>query len=121
MKGKNFIVSYQVYPFDVLVSISQSDDEVVRILKGLGVDVDLECIRLKGIGKCTMLESGKTIIRLKHYPNTPVGKSTLAHEVYHAVCFLMDHIGMRMSSDSEEAYAYLIGYLTEKIYEKLKR
>jgi hypothetical protein len=37
----------------------------------------------------------------------------LAHEIFHAVAFIMRDRGLRLSDDSDEAYAYLIEELFE--------
>jgi len=44
----------------------------------------------------------------------------VAHEVFHAVELLMDRIGCKLTDESSEAYAYLIGYLTKEIHRCLK-
>jgi hypothetical protein len=49
-----------------------------------------------------------------------VDHGTIAHEVFHAVQFLMDKIGCNLAHESEEPYAYLIQYVTNKIYENLE-
>lgn len=52
-------------------------------------------------------------------PKTSKDLGFLIHEVFHATCAVMSAIGIKLSDDSEEAYAYLIGFLTEKILDKL--
>lgn len=44
----------------------------------------------------------------------------IAHELFHAVSFVMSTIGMPLGEDSEEAYAYLLGYVTQEFYKQLK-
>jgi hypothetical protein len=39
----------------------------------------------------------------------------IAHEVFHAVCEICRRVGIDYSYSSEEAFAYLIGYLTDQI------
>src|SRR6185436_16074787 len=50
------------------------------------------------------------------YTNPTVG--TIAHETFHAVSYLCKYIGLKWTSDNEEAYAYLIDYVTEEFYKK---
>lgn len=52
-------------------------------------------------------------------PKTAQDVGFLMHEVFHATCAVMSAIGITLSDNSEEVYAYLIGFLTEKILDKL--
>lgn len=42
-----------------------------------------------------------------------------AHESFHAASTLCDYVGMPLGRDSEEAYAYLCGYITRCVYKTL--
>lgn len=121
-RGKVFIVPLIVYPFDVMVSICQSDEEIRGELKKrlpLDCQGELELSDLKhgAQGRAVMFSNGATLIRLRHQLKYASVKGHLAHEVFHVVEFIMDRIGIKHNIDSGEAYAYLIGYITEKIYE----
>lgn len=62
-----------------------------------------------------MIPSNLSIIRIKVKDKIP--HSVIAHEVFHITTFIMERIGMELIvMKSDEAYAYLIGYLTDKIY-----
>lgn len=120
MKNKIFIINYVIYPFDVLVCLGSSRDQVLGKLKKLGVhldDKDKDLLIMSGVGRTVMLDKGQTILWLKKYPK--VGCDVMAHEVFHAVEFLLSRIGMPLTRDSSEAYAYLIQYLTKSINIKL--
>lgn len=43
----------------------------------------------------------------------------IAHELFHCVSYIMKHVDIPLSEESEEAYTYLIGYLTEMIHREL--
>ena len=45
--------------------------------------------------------------------------STISHEIFHLVYNALNRSGLKMSLDSEESYAYLIGWYTKEIYKKL--
>lgn len=62
------------------------------------------------------VEQGSRFVWMPRVPKNPQEYATLAHEIFHAVFGIMDEIGVSPSEDSEEAYAYLIGYLTKEIY-----
>jgi len=41
----------------------------------------------------------------------------MAHEAFHAACSIMRHVDISLTEETEEAYAYLIGYITEQFQE----
>jgi hypothetical protein len=43
--------------------------------------------------------------------------SIVAHEAFHVTAHIMRYVGIRLSRNSEEAYAYLLQYIMDKIYE----
>lgn len=45
---------------------------------------------------------------------------SIAHEIYHAVNKTLEWCGMYPNAANEEAYAYLIGFLTEQVYIKIQ-
>lgn len=118
-KSLNFIVELVVYPFDVMVSIGETDEEVKRKLKKYDVQWD-ESLTMHGIGKFLINKENKSLIRLKHYPQLPMDYGTLQHEIFHAVTWILDRCGMKFKlGTSDEAYSYLVGYLTKEIYKRI--
>lgn len=64
---------------------------------------------------CTYkLESNANLIHIKR-----LSLEVLTHELYHATHNILNWIGVHPSDDSEEAYAYLIGYLMSQCEELL--
>ena len=119
-----FIIKLGVYPFDVMVSIDESDEIISKRLIRYGVTLDAmsEILNMPDTarGRCAMLPSNQTVIRLKTQPKKYDMMSVISHEVFHAVAFIMDRIGVKLEvSISDEAYAYCIGFLTTEIYKKL--
>lgn len=122
---KNFIIPLVIYPYDVMFSVGETDKQFKksvkkRLRKEFYADlVDDEI--------CSFTEShrgrtwhnligGQTIIRLPKHPNNCEEFGTLSHEIFHAVVYIMERIGMKLSGSSDEAYAYLIGYITEQFW-----
>ena len=70
-------------------------------------------------GKSIMFPGGQTLLWLKDKPNSISSLATLNHEIFHCTCFILERVGIIYSNDSDEAYAYLIEYLTKQIYNKL--
>lgn len=50
--------------------------------------------------------------------NTPAKVGTLAHELFHAVCSVMDYVGGTLDSSSEESFAYLLDYYMTQTLQK---
>lgn len=119
IKSVNFIVPLVVYPFDVMVSFGQTDDELKKSLSKVGGEWDdtMECI---GEGRFCMNGKNQSLIRLKNYPTTCEQYGSLQHEIFHAVTRILDRTGLKFKLFiSDEAYSYLIGYLTTEIYKKI--
>jgi hypothetical protein len=119
-KSRIFVVPHAGYPFDVMVAIGATDEEVFRALdKKLADPLTAEqrdLLVMRGRGRTVMLlPCGQAVLRLV---DTEPG--TLAHEVFHVVHYLMDHVGIRLSFDSHEAFAYAIGNLTARIAEGIR-
>lgn len=124
-KEANFIIPYVVYPFDVMVSINQTDDQLIKAVKrfGLGKDDIEPCLDLPKTnrGRTVILGTNQTILRITDAPDADI-HSTIAHEVFHAVTFLFYKLEMKLVvTENDEAYAYLIGYLTKEIYKGIRK
>lgn len=57
-----------------------------------------------------------TLIALPFHTDIPQLANTVAHEVFHAVHAILREKGLKLTNASEEAYAYLTGYITEKLW-----
>lgn len=68
-------------------------------------------------GQTVPLDNGSVIIAIY---NPECIYNTIPHEVFHAVHMYLDFLGMELTNESQEAYAYLTGYLNQKIFEQLK-
>lgn len=124
------VISLQIYPFDILVSIGESDECFLAGLKHhASAEIINEIFPEDGLLSFTPTGQGRTahfkiskvtIIRMKQPIKTPFAHAILAHEIFHAVDMIFRTIGMNLSKDSDEAYAYAIQYLTEQIYTQFK-
>jgi hypothetical protein len=120
-----FIVPLAGYMHDALVAISpKSAEQIAKRLAKYGVEVDdeeMEWLRVAGRAKTTRLRGGVIVIQFREWEPTPYWHGVVAHEAYHAVCFLMDRVGVRHCDDSEEAFAYAIQSLAQGILAKLAK
>jgi len=64
---------------------------------------------------------GHQILHIDRIPDSPVWHNMLAHEVLHLTFAIMRYTGMELSEDSEEAYTYLNGYVTEQIHKNIEK
>lgn len=46
-------------------------------------------------------------------------KQIVAHEMFHLVCALLNKHGVPFSEDTQETFAYMIGYYTKEFYKKV--
>ena len=126
MKNKLFIVNHGTYPFDVLVCIGISHTEIcdhIEKKKGYKLsDEEFEKLEMQGNGRTIMLKNGATVLRIKNLKSKTTFYATLTHEIFHAVEFLFDRVGIKHDTEtSGEAFAYQIQYLAGSIYEKLNK
>ena len=105
------------YPMYLMLSVSQSDDELAANIRSQPPEYDDPCTT----AHTYQLPDGLIVLRLRFFPRTPLGFAILGHEIFHAVEFLMDRVGIPRSLDTSEAWAYSISYLTEKIYKELDK
>lgn len=50
-------------------------------------------------------------------PDIAERPSLAAHEAFHVACFVMRYAGVRLTKSSEEAFAYLLSHVFEKLME----
>lgn len=116
--GKNIIIPLVIYPFDIMVSINQSDKDLSMELIRYGIDDISELVLSETTrGRTVMYDTNQTVIRLKSL-DIPV----LCHEVFHAVAFILSKIGIPLEvMKSDGAYAYLIEYIVMEVLKKGKK
>lgn len=117
----NFIIPLVVYPFDVMVSIGEDDKSLFKKLKKYGVDITMDELSHSATarGRTIMFAGNQTLIRLYNRTVTPNWHGNLSHEVFHAVQFIFERIGSKLTYESSEGYAYLIDYITKEIYKRV--
>jgi hypothetical protein len=120
MKGYYKVISLQIFPYDILVSINQTDKEVLKVLKNFGVSKSA-CAGMLNIPKgtnarYTMTDANHSIIRFKHLDDKIKMIGSVVHECFHAAHFILDRAGLKFDLDhSDEAFAYTTQYLTVEI------
>lgn len=123
----NFIVPMVIYPFDLMVSIGQSDVQLGKCLDRYDgiTEEDINMVRYpsdRAQGRACMFSTNQSVLRLRKLPESSYEYGVMAHEIFHIATFVMDRIGMKLViMESDEAYAYLVGYITEQIYSRINR
>ena len=122
---KMFVVDCGVYPFSVMVSIGfTARQTMILVQHRLPNDLDAEekshFENFNGRGKTLQLKGGQNILWLRDYKYGDIDSlATLNHEIFHVVYQTLWKCGLTLSDESEEAYSYLVEYLTKKILEKI--
>ena len=116
----NFVIPTHIYPRGVMFSFGQSNKELIKSMNRYKMtpitNIDLQDGDFGYFKDC----SYNGLIRMPSIPFTPKEYSTLQHEICHFVFSILDYIGVQLEiHKSEEAYTYLIGYITEKVYDKI--
>ena len=79
----------------------------------------LNDIPFQSKGKSIMFSGGQVLLWMPEKPKTAIEFSFLQHEIFHCACFVLEKVGIKYHDKTCEAYAYLIQFLTLKIYKKL--
>ena len=103
--------------------LCETDEQLFKRLKRFGIS-ETECevakLQYTNRGVTVIFERHETLIRLPKKPKTNEEWGVLQHEIFHATHLIMNTVGIELKHlVSDEAFAYVIGYLTEKIYDKL--
>jgi hypothetical protein len=115
-REKMFVVSWEIFPFNVLVFLGTKRDDVLKEIHEYGYDLDDEeksHLIMYGTGRTVILKGGQTVLWLNNYPKK--GSGVLSHEIAHSVYFILDKVGIKINDDCEELFAYMTEYLTNKI------
>lgn len=123
-----FLVELAVFDYDIIVSCGQSNKEIYKSLLEIPggkkhlikeFKYGIENPPSAADAYCIILDNGCTLLRLFDYPKKASDYGVLMHEVLHSIATPLRRRGLKLSNKSEEAYAYAIGYVSEKIFAQL--
>lgn len=120
MKHKKDILEIDmvIYPFSLIIFFRQEFNIINKILKERIDDKyysDIELLNEDFDAKTVSFPSGHTVISF-----IKLDRGLIAHEVFHAVSYIFNHINIPFSDDTQEAYAYLIQYITQQIDDNIE-
>lgn len=118
----NKIIPIDIYNTDLLLVVGSTEELKASLGEHLDAEnadaaykMMAEDIKENTTGRTTLLGGGQVVLWLSNASREGV----TAHEIFHAVCFIMEKVGIGFSDESEEAFAYLIGYVTDKVNDAL--
>jgi len=123
-KPLNFILPLTPYPFDLMVSVGETDEMLFKRLGRYTIgEEEMQDAKYEGDtgqGRYCLFKCGASLIRIKGKPKTPEEKGTLAHEIFHCAASVLWRVGIKLKIlTSDEVYAYFCGFLTTEIYKRL--
>lgn len=94
------------------VTVLRGDrDLLIEAADSMGYGLEMQNIVGGAIGHTWVSDDRPILIWVKD----PTDRTTMVHEVMHAVFGMLEGRGLRHCSDSEEAYTYTVSYLLEQI------
>lgn len=126
-KHVSFVLHVPLYGVQCLVSLGQTDEELQERLDAHKEDLNgtlkvkkfsLKKTKKRSAADGVLVRSKKRgpVLRMANFPETPYDFGVLQHEIFHLVFHILDKLGFELTHSSEEAFAYLQGYITEQIY-----
>lgn len=115
------IIPIEIYSRDVMVHFGCrkklrrelakhfSKDETGNIV-GHFTDVSL--------GKTVILSGGQIILFMPQPPKSATDYAVLQHEIFHVAFFVLEKAGIVLNDTCDEAYSYLIQFLTKRILQE---
>lgn len=114
----NKIISIDIYDRDIMVHFGEKKHLKAKLSKIFGREKSFEIVSMisgEDKGTSLLLPGGQMILYMPNLPKDIKGLSILAHEIFHIANFTLEKAGINLTSDSDEAYSYLIEFLTKKI------
>lgn len=112
-------VEIPIYRTCFFIVVGLSDEELkVRLREYISKPKEIQALvedsRVDdGYQAMTAFLDGYSIIRFNSHEDVK-DINMISHEAFHVVCSIMRHIDMPLSEDSEEAFAYLLGFIVEQ-------
>jgi hypothetical protein len=125
-KAGFYLLKGSVFPYDVLICLGTTEQQIkeyaTKRFENCFTDRELELLSelSKKKGYTLRLENGAYLLWTALFPTTPEGFEHLAHETFHVADLMLRRAGLTLSDDSDEAFAYLIGWITKNIYTEFK-
>lgn len=108
-------ISIEPYPKKLFLVIDEPDAEVMMWFHKENDDYrGIYKLPEEDEARTIRTPKGNTVVRFSKFPEC---HGSIAHEAFHAAYSILDYVGMRLTDDSEEGFAYMVDYITRKIYD----
>lgn len=102
-------IKIDIYKKEIKVVIGRDRKKAMKIVNRYSKNA--ESMGEDSIGTTWCMTSGHSIIWLPDIKNV----STISHESTHAALHIFDHVGAKAESKNDEPFAYLVGFIVQKI------
>ena len=105
------------YPCTTHISIGQSQEEFDAYCEANNFELD-DSVE-SNVALTYPLDNGCSLIRFHKYPESLHDLAYIHHEAFHAICLMCRFVGIPLTRESEECYAYHMQYVYCKIIEAI--
>lgn len=120
---KTFEMYDETYEFRLIVAFHITPEQLSRYLeRDFGFSTREEIKYFDGLAYMLTHKKRRdaiSLICLRRWDRSAKWISTLAHECFHVADHELGHVGMKLTGDTHEAYAYMIGQLVRRCLEVL--
>lgn len=116
------IIRVDIYNRDVVVHIGKLKPLRKYLRKFMSEETIREVMDLLSccsLGKTLEIEKSGIIVYMPEYSDIPKYRAVLIHELFHASYMILKKAGIDCTDYSDEAYAYLLQFLTERAFTSL--
>jgi hypothetical protein len=108
------VIPAEIYPCNIYILEGFTWESAQEQLENIYVDYKLHMTgkEFTNPGYTIRFPDGSIIVLIREFD-----VNTIAHEAFHVVEALMEYIGCKLTNSSSEPWAYLLGYIVEKIME----
>lgn len=117
---QSFRIKIDLYNYLVEVVITSDLEKAKEFVSKRLNDPYIQVEDFHAAGKVFKKKRYAPIMWLPFTPVDNVSLSVVSHEIFHLVHYLMSHVGMDLDDSSEEAYAYVMGYITKQFWKNVK-
>jgi len=120
-KPYHFTMDTALYPYTIVVAVGHNDKELEeKVLKKYPIGYKGYFDYPVCKARATLFDTRIILIRFRYLQS--VDNGTIAHELFHATDYVLNGIGVVYDRDSsDEAYTYLLNYLVDQFYAKVKK
>ena len=119
-----FKITIRIYRTNLFVSVGQTYEDLLTSLKKNRVKIpkDLSPIPETASARTVHFDDGTNLIEVPEVDFDSLDFfESFSHEILHVVFDILNKRGFVLSIESEEAYTYLMGYLTKAVMLKISK